>query len=526
MSQGKKTDTVKKGKVYLVGAGPGDPTLITVKGVRFLGKADVVVYDYLANKKLLEHAPKGAEFIYVGKRGDGQHAQPQDAINALLVEKAREGKNVVRLKGGDPFIFGRGGEEIEELVEAGIPFEVVPGVTAATGAATYAGVPITHRAMTSTVAFVTGHEDPTKEATSIDWAKIATGVGTLVFYMGIKNLPSIAARLMENGRDPQTPVVVVRWASTPEQRSVEGTLATISEVVQKEGIKPPALVVVGEVVKLREKINWYEKRPLFGKRIVVTRTQEQASDLVAGLEELGADCIEYATISIKPPDSWEPLDQVLPVLGDYHWILFTSTNAIKCFFAHLEEKGLDARALKGARVGVVGATTAELLRGYGVRADLIPKTFTGDGLADALLELGVQDKKILVPRALKARESLPERLQQAGAEVTVAPVYQNVRPEGEKEKLREILSRRKPHAITFTSSSTVTNFLHMLGAADAAELQTLLQGIAIASIGPITSKTATEAGLSVSIQPEVFTIPALIESMGCYFAQGGTGQGG
>ncbi|HHK60750.1 MAG TPA: uroporphyrinogen-III C-methyltransferase, partial [Desulfobacterales bacterium] len=341
------------GKVYLVGAGPGDPDLITVKGRRFLEKADVVVYDYLASPKLLRYAPAEAEQVYVGKKGHGLHAKTQDEINQLLVERARAGKRVVRLKGGDPFIFGRGGEEIEELVAAGIPFEVVPGVTSATAAATYAGVPITHRRYTSSVAFVTGHEDPTKPGSNVDWRKIATGVGTLVFYMGIKNLPHITRKLIDNGRDPATPVVVVRWASTPDQRSVEGTLADIAEVVRKHDIRPPALVVVGEVVRLRRLINWFEKRPLFGKTVMVTRTREQASELVAGLEEAGAACIEWPTIAIGPPDSWEPLDQALAGLHAFDWILFTSINAIRCFFGRLRDKGLDSRILAGCRVGVV-----------------------------------------------------------------------------------------------------------------------------------------------------------------------------
>ncbi len=506
------------GKVYLVGAGPGDPDLITVKGRRFLEKADVVVYDYLASPKLLRYAPAEAEQVYVGKKGHGLHAKTQDEINQLLVERARAGKRVVRLKGGDPFIFGRGGEEIEELVAAGIPFEVVPGVTSATAAATYAGVPITHRRYTSSVAFVTGHEDPTKPGSNVDWRKIATGVGTLVFYMGIKNLPHITRKLIDNGRDPATPVVVVRWASTPDQRSVEGTLADIAEVVRKHDIRPPALVVVGEVVRLRRLINWFEKRPLFGKTVMVTRTREQASELVAGLEEAGAACIEWPTIAIGPPDSWEPLDQALAELHAFDWILFTSINAIRCFFGRLRDKGLDSRILAGCRIGVVGSTTADVLRGYGIEADLLPGEFTGEGLAAALVEQGVEGQRILLPRAKKAREILPETLRQAGAEVVIAPVYQNVRPSARSEELRQLFLERRVDVLTFTSSSTVTNFCHMLGIEDAAARRELLDTVAVACIGPVTARTARRLGLPVHVQPETYTIPALIDRIIGHFA--------
>jgi len=509
----------KKGKVYLVGAGPGDPALITVKGLTYLKKAEVVVYDYLANKKLLQHAPETAELVYAGKKGGGLHAYTQEEINNILIDRAMAGKIVVRLKGGDPFIFGRGGEELEELVQAGIPFEVVPGVTSATAAATYAGVPITHRKFTSSVAFITGHEDPEKETSNVDWQKIATGIGTLVFYMGIKNLPHITEKLIAHGRSSETPAMVVRWASTPEQRSVEGTLGTIAEIARREGIKPPALVVVGEVVQLRKSINWFENKPLFGKSIMVTRTREQASDLVAGLEEMGASCIEFATISIVPPDSWQILDDALDRLSTYDWILFTSINAINSFFGRLHERNLDSRALQGAKVAAVGTTTAEVLAGFGIKADLLPQEFTGDGLAESLLGLGVKGKKILLPRAVKARESLPERLTAAGADVTIAPVYKNVRPEDKSGELRAILEEGLVDMVTFTSSSTVTNFLHMLGAKNAEELQSLLHGIALASIGPITSKTIVGAGLQAQVQPEVYTIPSLIDDIVSYYSQ-------
>ncbi len=506
--QEQKESTRKKGKVYLIGAGPGDPSLITVKGLELLKRAEVLVYDYLATPKLLKHVPKDAECIYAGKKGGSCHAHTQEEINQMLIDHALAGKTVVRLKGGDPFIFGRGGEEIEAIARHGIPFEIVPGVTSATAAATYAGVPITHRQYTASVAFITGHEDPTKETSNIAWDKIATGIGTLVFYMGIKNLPTIAENLIKHGRDPQTPVAVVRWASTPIQRSVVGTLANIAEVVTREKIKAPALIVVGEVVRLRDVINWFEKRPLFGKRILVTRTREQASELVHLLEDQGADCVEGATIALAPPESWEPLDQELARLGDYQWLAFTSINAIRFFFERLMEKGLDCRALKGPKIAAVGIATAEILKEYGIRADLIPEEFTGDGLAASMVAQGVKGARILIPRAKKAREVLPEVLEKNGASVTVVPVYQNVRP-ADYELVRRELAEGSIDMVTFTSSSTVTNFLEMLGE----EREALLKNVKVATIGPITAKTAEKAGLQVDVQPAAYTIPALVDSI-------------
>lgn len=508
----------KNGKVYLVGAGPGDPSLITVRGKRLLEKAEVVFYDYLASKKLLRHVPGSAEMIYVGKKGNCKHAHTQDEINQMLVDHAQKGRFVVRLKGGDPFIFGRGGEEIEQLHAAGIPFEIVPGVTSATAAATYAGIPITHRGYTASVAFLTGHESPEKAESNIDWEKLATGVGTIVVYMGIKNLPIITEKLIRNGRDPKTPVAVVRWASTPEQRSVVGTLDTITEVVRDAGIKPPALIIVGEVVNLRNIIDWYEKRPLFGKKIIVTRTRSQASDLVAGLEEYGANCLEYSTINILPAESYEVLDGELERLEEYHWILFTSLNGVKYFFERLWEKGLDARDLKGPDIAAVGRATADLLLRYGVRADLVPETFTGEGLAESLLDQGVEGRNILIPRALQGREILPETLRGAGAQVTVAPVYRNCPADGDRDLLRQELQDGGVDMITFTSSSTVRNFLTMLDCTDKNELQELLAGVKITTIGPITAKTVTDNGLKVDVQPESHTIDEMITAVVDYYA--------
>jgi len=508
--------------VYLVGAGPGDPGLITIRGKQLLERAEVIIYDYLASRKLLKYVPKDAEFIYAGKKGGSKHTHTQAEINQMLIDRALSGRMVVRLKGGDPFIFGRGGEEIEELVAAGIPFEVVPGVTSATAAATYAGIPITHRQYTATVAFVTGHEDPTKKESNVAWDKISTGVGTIVVYMGIKNLASITEKVIKYGRDPKTPVAVVRWASTSEQQTVVGTLENIAEVVIKNNIKPPSLVIIGEVVNLRDTINWYEKRVLFSKRVVVTRTREQASELVNLLENYGAECIEYPTISLAPVDSYEILDRALTEIDTYQWVLFTSINAVDYFFKRLFELGMDVRDLKGPKVAAVGRVTAEALASRGIRADLLPEEFTGDGLAETLINEGVTGLNILIPRALKARETLPEKLSRVGAEVTVAPVYQNVLPKssaGEhlKDDLRQALEEKSVDMVTFTSSSTVKNFVTLLDTSGPDELQRLMSGVAVAAIGPITAKTAESHGLKVDVQPVEYTIPGLVESIVTHF---------
>ncbi len=509
----------KKGKAYLVGAGPGDPGLITVRGKEILQKTEVLIYDYLAGEKLLDFVPKDAELIYAGKMGGIKHTHTQDEINEMLVDRVRSGKIVVRLKGGDPFIFGRGGEELEELVKAGLDYEAVPGVTSASAAATFAGVPITHRDCTSSVAFITGHERADRNDTSVAWDKISTGVGTLVFYMGIKNLPSITANLMKHGRDPKTPVAVVRWASMPYQRSVVGTLDTIADIVKDKGIKPPALTIVGDVVNYRKKLDWYEGRPLFGKRIVVTRTREQASELVSSLSENGAHCLEHATISIHPPDSWEKTDYAIADLQNFDWILFTSINAIHHFFKRFYEKGHDSRALHGVSVAAIGRVTADILLEYGIKADLIPDNFTGEGLADAMVEQGLDGKKILIPRALKARKILEETIRNNGGNVVVAPVYQNIPPVYEGTVLREEIKNGEVDMVTFTSSSTVTNFVSMLNVADNAELQDLLKDVKIAVIGPVTAKTVLQYGLSIATQPETYTIRAMVDTIVDYYSK-------
>ncbi|HSR36266.1 MAG TPA: uroporphyrinogen-III C-methyltransferase, partial [Desulfurivibrionaceae bacterium] len=408
------------GHVYLIGAGPGDPGLITVRGRDCIGLADVVVYDYLANQQLLEHARPGAELIYAGKIG-GAHNHAQSQINDLLVEKALTGKVVARLKGGDPFVFGRGGEECEALLAAGIPFEIVPGVTAGIGAAAYAGIPLTHRHVTTSVAFVTGHEHPNKETSEIDWDKLSLGSGTVVFYMGVKNLPQITANLMAHGRDPETPVALIRWGTRPEQQVLTGTLADIADKVKRAGFKAPAITVVGEVVRLRDSLRWFDNRPLFGKGILVTRAADQAGEFSRMLASQGAQVYECPTIKLVPPPSQAELDAVIADLAGFHWLILTSGNAVRHFFNRLAALGRDARALANCRVCAVGPKTAAAIREYGINPDLVPADYKAEGVVAAFAELDIAGQRVLFPRADKAREVIPQALAGMGAEV-VAPV--------------------------------------------------------------------------------------------------------
>jgi uroporphyrinogen III methyltransferase/synthase len=506
---------MKTGKVYLIGAGPGDPGLITVKGLACLKKADVVVYDYLANEELLGSVPQGAERIYVGKKG-GDHTLSQKEISSLIAERARKGKIVARLKGGDPFIFGRGGEEAEELAREGIPFEVVPGVTSAIAVPAYAGIPLTHRNFTSTVAFITGHEDPTKEESRISWDKIATGAGTLVFLMGGENLSMIAAKLMKNGRDPETPVALIRWGTLPEQETITGKLSTIGKIAHAKRIKPPVIILVGEVVKLRDQMNWFERLPLFGKKILVTRSREQASDLSERLRELGAIPIEFPTIEVIPPENWGDIDHCASQMVEYDWIIFTSVNGVKFFIDRVFTLGLDIRDLKGPRICAIGPKTAEALRGLKLKVDFVPSEYRAESIFEGLRKETLRGKKILIPRAKVARDILPEELRKAGALVDVVEVYRTVRPAGQRKRVYELLAQKAISALTFTSSSTVSNFVEMVGKKDA---QMLTAGIPIASIGPITAEKGKSLGIETTLMPQEYTIPALVEALAGHFMQ-------
>jgi uroporphyrinogen III methyltransferase/synthase len=501
-------------RVYLVGAGPGDPELITAKGIRCISEADVLIYDYLAAKALLEHARPECERIYVGKKG-GDHTLSQDGINALIVAKASEGRVVTRLKGGDPFIFGRGGEEAEELVKAGIAFEIVPGVTSAIAAPAYAGIPLTHRQFTSTVAFITGHEDPTKDESNIDWAALAKGVGTLVFLMGVKNLPNIVARLRKHGRPAETPAALVRWGTTTRQQTVTGTLENIEDRARAAGIKAPAIIVIGQVVTLRDTLLWFEKRPLLGKRIVVTRARAQASGLIERLSRLGAECLQCPTIEVAPPDSWEPLDRAIATLDQYHWIVFTSVNGVRYFFERLFQQGRDARSLGHLHTAAIGPATAEELRRFGLNTDILPKTYQAESVVEAFAQVAVKGQSVLLPRAREARAILPEELRRMGARVDEIVAYQTLQVADEGRPLVEALEKGEVDMVTFTSSSTVSNFHSLLPAG--AELPVLMKGAAVACIGPITADTAKSLGFHVDITAQEFTIDGLIQAVVDFF---------
>ncbi len=496
--------------VYLVGSGPGDPGLLTVKGAELLMAADVVVYDWLAPKELLAWCREDAELIYVGKKG-GDHTLPQDQINALLVQKAREGHEViVRLKGGDPYMFGRGAEEVEELVEAGIDFEVVPGVTSAIAATAYAGIPLTHRDYASSVSFITGHEGEGKEETTHRWEALAKGTSTLVFFMGVKNLPTITKNLIDHGMDPDMPAALVHWGTTCRQRSFVSTLSKITEEAKNLGYKPPSLLVVGKVCLLKPKLDWFEQRPLLGKGVVVTRAREQASELLGTLQNLGACCYEFPTISIEPLDDYGPLEDAILRLQEYDWLVFTSVNGVEFFFKVLHEIGLDTRALGGLEVAAIGPATAERLTSFGILPDFVPEKYVAEHVVEGLLELEIKGKKVLIPRAEKAREVLPEELSKAGAQVDVLPVYRTSLAASDPEEIRQALAEERIDYITFASSSTVDNFFKLV---PAEEVKKHLGHLRLACIGPVTAKTLEGHGFTPHIQPEEYTLPALVQAI-------------
>lgn len=498
------------GMVYLVGAGPGDYRLISMKAVDCLKMADVVVYDRLADDRILRWAPAEAEYIYVGK-ASSNHTMKQEDINQLLVDKAKEGKCVVRLKGGDPFVFGRGGEEGLLLRQNNLPFEIVPGITSAISVPAYAGIPVTHRAVATSFAVVTGHEDPTKGESNMRWEHLAMGVDTLVFLMGVANLPHITSKLMENGRSADTPAAVIRWGTKPEQRTLITTVGKAAEDVAKNGIKPPAIFIVGEVVKLRDSLQWFDnlaQRPLFGKRILVTRARSQASQLTAKLENLGAEVIEVPAITITDPvDLYAALDQAIGQLQDYHWVMFTSANGVKHFFARLLQAGKDARALGYAKIAAIGSATAAELKKYGLVADVVPGEYRAEGIIEAMKGKLPPHAKILLPRAEEAREILPEKLREMGAEVDVVSAYRTVCAAADGEALTSELNEGRIDMVTFTSSSTVKNLVNIIGSAD------LLNGVKTACIGPVTADTAKSLGIEPDIIAKEYTIDGLVEAI-------------
>ncbi|HWC95707.1 MAG TPA: uroporphyrinogen-III C-methyltransferase [Candidatus Sulfopaludibacter sp.] len=489
---------MKPGTVYLVGAGPGDPSLITVKGRQLLQSAGSVLYDHLAADALVDLAPPSAERLYVGKKKSA-HAFTQEEICTLLIERARRGLTVVRLKGGDPFIFGRGGEEAEALADAGIPFEVVPGVTTPLGIAAYTGVPLTHREHTSAVTFVTGHA-----VESIDWDKVGMSE-TLVIFMGLTTFPDIARALMARGRSPETPAMAVRWATRPDQETLTGTLATLPALIDQHGMKPPATIVVGEVVRLREKLDWYERLPLFGKRIVVTRAHSQAGSLTARLQALGAAVIEIPAIEIRPASDYGPLDAALATLSSYDYLIFTSANGVHHFVDRLDRSAGDLRGLR-ARICAIGPATRAAVEALHLKVDLMGKEYVAESLLESFEGQELSGKRVLLPRAAVARDLVPSELTRRGAHVDVVEAYRTVQPESEAAIPRTVDGRLACDCITFTSSSTVRNFAAIAGADS-------LRGVPVASIGPITSQTARELGIDVTIQAVEFTINGLLEAV-------------
>ena len=495
------------GKVILVGAGPGDPGLITLRGVRALGQADLVLYDRLANPSLLAHAAPGADTRYVGKESDAP-GERQAAVNRLLVSEAKQGKTVVRLKGGDPFVFGRGGEELEALAEAGVPFEVVPGVTSAVAAPAYAGIPVTHRGLAAAFTVVSGSEDPDKPGPPLDWAALARTPGTLVLLMGARRLDEIAAALIRHGRAADTPAAVIQWGTLPAQRTVSGALADIAQRAADAGIGAPAVAVIGEAARLGERLRWFDRAPLFGLRVLVTRPRQQMSALSRLLTEYGAEPVEAPAIEIAPLEDAAELDAALAALGSFDWVVFTSVNGVAAVFERLAALGRDARAFGGAQVAAVGSATAETLAERGIAADYVPRTFTTAAIADGFSGLDLRGKRALLPRADIAPTALAERLQAVGAEVASVAAYRTLKPADADAQTREALGSGTIGAAAFTSSSTVRNLMEALDGDTG-----LLDGVMIASIGPVTSAAAREAGLRVDVEAPVHTVPGLVAAM-------------
>jgi uroporphyrinogen III methyltransferase/synthase len=502
------------GKVWLVGAGPGDPGLITVAGLERLRQADVIVYDRLVSPRLLDHAREGAELIFMGKvAGEGLHDQSK--INDLLIEKAREDKRVVRLKGGDPFVFGRGGEEAEALRAAGVPFEVVPGVTSAVAVPAYAGIPVTHRGVAATFAVVTGHEacpersrrDPGKGEPAVDWERLATAVDTLVLLMGVKTLPETIERLIAGGRPPETPVAVIRWGTTAEQRTVTGTLADIIRRVREAKLEPPAITVVGEVVRLRETLAWFaetggrlaEDRPLFGKRVLITRTRRQASTLARLLAEEGAVPIELPAIEIEPAADEAAVEAAMNGLraGAYGWVVFTSANAVELFFGLMRERGLDARAFAGAKAAAIGPATAEALAERGIVADAVPEEYVAEGVVEALRPHLRPGDRVLVPRAEGARPALIEGLSALGGQVDEVTLYRAAVPKAAPAEALSLLRDGGIDIVTFTSSSTVRNLAALLGD----DFRVILSGRDVGSVNVLSSRRNLESGVGGTTSP-------------------------
>lgn len=501
---------VTRGKVYLVGAGPGDPGLLTVRAAELIASADLIVYDSLTNPAVLEGCSAAAEARLLG--GPGDPAQPTaEEIARQLVQMSGRFRRVVRLTGGDPFVFGRGGREALALADAGVEFELVPGVTAGTAAPAYAGIPLTHRGLSSSVAFVTGRDEALEDQEDGQWERLAMGADTMVIFMGARRLEAVVERLLKGGRSSTTPAAVVEWATYPRQRTIVSSLGELQAATDRAGIRAPSLIIVGEVVRLRERLAWFERRPLFGRRAVITRARAQASDLVRALQELGGEVVPFPTIQITDPSDPEPLRRAVREADCFDWIIFTSVNGVHRFWAELRAAGRDTRMLAGVSLCAIGPATAAALELEGAHADLVPPEFVAESVVEALSqEGGVEGTRILLPRAEVARPTIPDSLRQRGAEVTEVAAYRTV-PDGEQvERVQTLLQRSEVDLITFTASSTVHNFVDLVG--------TEVGSATIACIGPITADTARSRGLPVHIQAETYTIPGLVAAIQSYFS--------
>lgn len=506
---------MNKGSVYLVGAGPGDPKLITMRGLEAIAKADVVVYDRLISPRLLMHMKPGAQKVFVGKLPD-KHMLKQEEINQLLVDLAMAGKMVTRLKGGDPCVFGRVGEEAELLADNDIHFEIIPGITSAIAVPAYAGIPVTHRDYTSSFTIVTGHEYTNKTYTDIDWDKLATATGTLVFLMGVANIENIRNELLRCGKSLELPVALIRWGTWMEQETLTGTLETIVEQVKEAKFQSPAVIIVGEVVKLREKLAWFEKKPLFGKRILVTRARSQASELAEQIDALGGEPYEFPVIQVQAPKDAEKLAALsvaMQQLSTIDWVIFTSVNGVDYFFQTLKHNQIDIRKLANARIAAVGPKTAEALQNRGLQVDILPLKFQNEELLEALGPVLRPGQRILLPRADIANDDLPNKLTKLGMHVTKATVYETVLSLDHGEEVLEQLRNHAIHILTFTSSSTVTNFMEALSRLGVSEPLTLLASVKIACIGPVTAQTAIESGLHITYLAEEATVESLVKSL-------------
>lgn len=497
---------MNKGYVYLVGAGPGDIGLITVKGLECIQRADVIVYDRLANPRLLSYARPDAKYIYVGKTPD-HHTLKQEEINEVLVEEALKGQVVTRLKGGDPYVFGRGGEEGERLREAGVPFEVVPGITSAIAVPSYAGIPVTHRHLTSTFTVITGHEDPLKASSQINWQRLAEDPGTLIFLMGVGHLAQIVAQLVDHGKNAATPIALIRWGTRPEQQVVVGTLATIVEDVARAGLTSPAIIIVGEVVTMRDTLSWFEQKPLFGQRILVTRAREQASVFSRMIEEAGGEAWEAPTIAIDSAAETPELRNAVAKAGNYDWIIFTSVNGVQAFFDAMRESSLDIRSLGKAKICAIGPKTKEALEAKGLVVAAMPERFVAESVLECLKPLLNFGDRILLPRSDLARTLLVDTLRDLGMKVDEVVAYRTKKVDRFNDEILEKLRDKSIHIVTFTSSSTVKNFMELVGDKE------ILEGIRLASIGPVTTKTLAEFGLTPDIEAADYTIKGLFNAI-------------